>query len=108
MEKYDFKPALNLALAICGHDGYLSDSEIGVLIEYFCARNSMSAEDFTTVIDAFFDSDDQLEALVAAVADTKDALDVAEKAAASDGLDPRENFALMRCRQLSMAREESR
>jgi hypothetical protein len=107
MEKSDLRPALNLALAICGHDGYLSDTELGVLNGYFCATNSMLGEDFSAAVDAFFDSEEQLEALVAAVADTETALDIAEEAAASDGLDPRENFALIRCRQFSEARRET-
>lgn len=107
MKESDLKPALNLALAICGHDGYLSDTELGVLSGYFCATHSMSEGEFAAAVDAFFDSEEQLDALVAAVSDTKTALDIAEEAAASDGLDPRENFALVRCRQFSEARRES-
>ena len=107
MKESDLKPALNLALAICGHDGYLSDTELGVLNEYFCTTYSMSEDNFVAAVDAFFESEEQLEVLVAAVTDTEAALDIAEEAAASDGLDPRENFALVRCRQFSEARRES-
>ena len=107
MKKSDLEPALNLALAICGHDGYLSDTELDVLNEYFCATHSMSEDDFAAAVDAFFDSEEQLEALMAAVTDTVTALDIAEEAAASDGLDPRENFALVRCRQFSQSRQET-
>ena len=107
MKKSDLEPALNLALAICGHDGYLSDTELDVLNEYFCATYSMSEDDFAAAVDAFFNSEEQLEVLVAGVADTAAALDIAEKAAASDGLDPRENFALVRCRQFSELRQET-
>lgn len=107
MKESDLKPALNLALAICGHDGYLSDTELGVLNEYFCMTYSMPEDNFVAAVDAFFESEEQLEVLVAAVTDTEAALDIAEEAAASDGLDPRENFALVRCRQFSEARRES-
>ena len=107
MKESDLKPALNLALAICGHDGYLSDTELGVLNEYFCTANSMSEDDFAAAVEEFFNSDEQLDALVAAVTDTVAALDIAEEAAASDGLDLRENFALVRCRQFSELRQET-
>ena len=91
---------LQLALAICGHDGLISEAELAVLREHFCATQGMSSDDFEQSIDSFFAHNMPLELLLSAVKNKEDALRVAESAAAADGLDLTENWALLKCRAL--------
>lgn len=91
---------LQLALAVCGHDGLISEAELAVLRDYFCSEQGMAADDFEDSIDVFFSDDAPLELLLSAVDDKEAALRVAESAAAADGLDLTENWALLKCRAL--------
>ncbi|MDA9836527.1 hypothetical protein N9C20_02180 [Luminiphilus sp.] len=91
---------LQLALAVCGHDGLISEAELAVLRDYFCAERSMTTDDFDNAIDEFFSSDAPLELLLSAVENKEGALRIAESAATADGLDLAENWALLKCRAL--------
>lgn len=62
-----------------------------------------SIEDFEEIISDFFNSDDQLEDYLSKVVDLnlrEFALSLSEKSASQDGLDPRENLALMKVKSL--------
>ena len=91
---------LQLALAICGHDGLISEAELAVLRDYFCAERGMTGGDFEKSIDSFFSDDAPLELLLSAVENKDGTLLVAESAAAADGLELTENWALLKCRAL--------
>ena len=91
---------LQFALAICAHDGWISDAELKVLQEHYCDHSRMSLDEFESAIDEFFESNAPLEILFSGVADKQKALKIAELAASADGLDQAENWALIKCRQL--------
>jgi hypothetical protein len=88
-----------LVMGICAHDGLLSTQELEH-IKYAYFGDCGDTAEFESLIDDFFGSSETLEHLLAQVADTGRALAVAEVAAAADGLDIRENLALMKCKSL--------
>lgn len=90
---------IHLALAICAHDGFISDAEVASLREHYCGAGKVTEEELETLVDEFFESDFTLAKLFVAVEDKEFVLDVAAEAASADGLDIRENFALERCRR---------
>lgn len=92
---------MNLALAICAHDGLISDAEIVSLRSHFCDSGNVTESEMEDVIDAFFEDERTIEELISLVDDVDYALRVAAEAASADGLDIRENFALERCYRLS-------
>ena len=90
---------INLALAICAHDGLISDKEVDSLRVHYCRAGKISESELEDLVDDFFEQDFTLEHLFAAVEDKDFTLSIAAEAASADGLDIRENFALERCRQ---------
>lgn len=90
---------IHLALAICAHDGFISDTEVASLRGYYCGAGKVTEDELETLVDEFFEHDFTLEQLFAAVEDKEFTLGIAAEAASADGLDIRENFALERCRQ---------
>lgn len=94
---------LQLALAICGHDGLISEAEVAVLISHFCNEKQMTSSAFERGVDLFFSNETPIELLLSAVDNKEDVLRVAEIAAAADGLDITENWALLKCRALMAA-----
>ena len=91
---------INLALAICAHDGLISDAEIASLVSQYSDSEKITKSEIEQLVDAFFDDDKTLEELILLVDDLEYALQVSENAASADGLDIRENFALQRCKRL--------
>lgn len=90
-----------LALAICAHDGLISDAEIASLQSHFCDSGKVTESEMEGLVDAFFEDERTIEELIFIVNDVDYALRVAEEAASADGLDIRENFALERCYRFS-------
>ena len=96
----NFENNLLFCLAICGHDGFISQGEEECLFELFSEHYSLDKETFDLVVDKFFESNSTLEDLVSKISDQKLVLSWAEKAAQADGLDIRENIALQKSSQL--------
>ena len=92
---------INLALAICAHDGLISGAEIASLQSHFCDSGKVTESEMEGLVDAFFEDERTIEELISVVDDVDYALRVSEEAASADGLDIRENFALERCYRLS-------
>lgn len=90
-----------LIIAICAHDGYLSEPELA-FIKAHCFSDQDN--DFDALIDNFFETDQTLEEIFFAVTDPLPVLELAAEAAAQDGLDIRENLALQRCLRLAEAK----
>jgi hypothetical protein len=95
------KAQINLALAVCAHDGLISDMEISSLRSHFCGLDKITEAELDRLVDDFFEQDLSLEQLFAAVDDSDYALRISAEAASADGLDIRENFALERCYRFS-------
>ncbi len=91
-----------LALAICAHDGLLSDAEIASLRSTYCDTGRVKNSEMEQIIDVFFEEDKTLEELFSAVDDVDFTLQISEEAASADGLDLKENFALKRCHQMRL------
>lgn len=89
-----------LCLAICGQDGLISQSEEEHLFKIFNENCSLGRAQFDAIVDAFFESDDSLEQLMAKTSERSVLLSWAKEAAQVDGLDIRENIALQRCAHL--------
>ena len=81
------KAQINLALAICAHDGLISDSEVSLLKSHFCGLGKITESELNDLIDNFFEHDDSLEQLFTAVDDIDYALRISAEAASADGLD---------------------
>ena len=92
---------INLALAICAHDGLISDAEIASLQSHFCGSGKVTESEMESLVDAFFEDERTIEELISLVDDIDYALQVSKEAASADGLDVRENLALERCYRLS-------
>ena len=88
---------INLALAICAHDGLISEAEVASLRSHYCDSGIIAESDFEQIIEVFFDEEKSLEERFSDVDDTGYALQISEEAASADGLDIRENFALQKC-----------
>ena len=78
----------------------MSETELNALSDYYCGGDREKEKQFAKLIDIFFEQDSTLEQLLEATCYSRAALKVAENAAASDGLDPRENIALRKCENL--------
>ena len=91
---------LLFCLAICAHDGLISQREEECLFELFTEYYSVDRKNFDLIIDKFFESNSTLEDLAFRISDHKLVLSWAEKAAQADGLDIRENIALQKSSQL--------
>ena len=89
-----------LIMGICAHDGLLSTQELEHIKSAYPSDQTDDAE-FDELIDPFFQSTGTLEQLFEQVTNIERALSVAELAAAADGLDIRENLALLKCRRLA-------
>lgn len=89
-----------LIMGICAHDGLLSTQELEHIKSAYPSDQTDDAE-FDELIDTFFQSTGTLEQLFEQVTNIERALSVAELAAAADGLDIRENLALLKCRRLA-------
>ena len=96
----ELKNELQLALAICAHDGWISEAELEVLKEHYCDQSDLTQDKFERAIDEFFGSEAPIEVLLSAVSDKEKTLELAEIAASADGLDQAENWALVKCRRL--------
>ena len=96
----NFEDNLLFCLAICGHDGLISQGEEECLFEIFREYYSVNRNAFDLIVDKFFESNSTLEDLLSKISDQQLVLAWAEKAAQADGLDIRENIALQRCSQL--------
>lgn len=95
----EIQAQIHLALAICAHDGFISDTEVASLRSYYCEAGKVTEAELELLVDEFFEHDFTLEQLFTAVEDQEFTLGIAAAAASADGLDIRENFALERCRQ---------
>lgn len=91
---------VKIAACICGKDGILAEAELDEMFTIIKSNNNeYERKAFEESIDAFFDSNKQIEdylALVRDPADKKFILHVAEASASIDGLDPLENIALQK------------
>lgn len=96
----NFENNLLFCLAICGHDGLISQGEEKCLFELFSDHYSIDKQTFDLVVDKFFESNSTLEDFLSKISDQKMILSWAEKAAQADGLDIRENIALQKSTQL--------
>lgn len=95
--------AVKLCLTVCAHDGLLSEAEEHEIARLFNEHFSLDFQVFDSILDSFFDSCELMENLVAELSDSKHIpliLKIAHEAAASDGLDVRENLALLKAKAL--------
>lgn len=98
----ELKSEIMLVMGICAHDGLLSSQELDHIRSAYFGDQSNEIE-FERLIDEFFDTTETLEQLFERVINVERALSIAGLAAAADGLDIRENLALLKCRSLAAA-----
>jgi copper homeostasis protein CutC len=98
----ELKNEIMLVMGICAHDGLLSSQELNYIRSAYFGDQSNEVE-FERLIDEFFDMTETLEQLFERVSNVERALSLAGLAAAADGLDIRENLALLKCRSLAAA-----
>ena len=60
---------INLALAICAHDGLISDAEIASLQSHYCDSGRITESEMERLVDAFFEEEKTLEELLSLVDD---------------------------------------
>jgi len=102
MSNEQIEHEIMLVMGICAHDGLLSSQELDQIKSAYI-KDLQNDIEFEGLIDRFFDTTATLEQLFGQVANVERALSVAEIAAAADGLDIRENLALLRCKNLVAA-----
>jgi len=102
--KSEVAAIVNVAASICAKDGVLSESEERMIYKMVCEEyKNYSFEYFDDVLNDFFSSDKQIEEYLAEIKDEKVrrfSLKVARTSASEDGLDIRENIALMRASEI--------
>ena len=89
-----------VCLAICAADGFISSEEEEVLESSFLRLFGISKEEFQRIIDLFFEDSREIEAFLDTVHQKRiraQLLEIAESAAAADGLDITENIAWNKC-----------
>ena len=95
--------AVNLCLYICAHDGLLSEKEEYEIAQLFSKHFALDIEVFSSIAEEFFSSSELVENVVSDLSGTERVpivLEIAHIAAASDGLDIRENLALQKVKIL--------
>ena len=101
LDDFNFHPddqaEIILALAICAYDGYISDVELSYIATSHQLSTSEQSAALEALLDAFFEDDATIEEIFTATNFSESALNAAADAAASDGLDIKENLALMKC-----------
>lgn len=89
---------INVAACICAKDGIISEVEEQSMFDIISERfPDFKAGDFDAAMDAFFNSDDQIEDYLLLIDDEglrQFTLALAADSAGADGLDIRENIAL--------------
>lgn len=104
MGKQDFiEPALFVCLTVCAHDGLISEAEAEELAHLFFEHFSVSSVEFEVHLENFFESSEELEQLTQKLAGSIDRgliLEIAKRGASADGLDIRENIALLKVERL--------
>lgn len=95
------RDSIFLCLKICAFDDFLSEAEHEELFRLFFNRDGISRDNFDLIVEEFFEKNVDLESLIIKASPFQDELLIAEVAAKADGLDPRENYALQRCYEVS-------
>jgi hypothetical protein len=98
--------SIKLCLSICGYDGLISDIELDTLYSLYNKKNGITRDQFDEVVDNYFNSNESLDELFAASQPLSDEMEIAHKAAGSDGLDIRENIALKICTSMLSIKED--
>jgi hypothetical protein len=99
MMNSELKNGIFVCLAVCAADGLISQEEEGSLEADFEKEFAVDSNDFQKIVEMFFASGDQLEVFLNSVNDRalrKRLLEIAARAAATDGLDISENIALQK------------
>ena len=93
----DDQAGIVLALAICAYDGYISDVELSHIARSYQLSTTAQSTALEGLLESFFEDDSTIEEIFAATNYSESALNAAEDAATSDGLDIKENLALQKC-----------
>ena len=98
--KNDIETCLKIAACICGKDGFISEAEEKMMFQIVSNKcPEFLIEYFEQVLNEYFDSEEQIEDYLNQVDSLelrKFALELSEKSASADGLDIRENIALIK------------
>lgn len=104
MTKEGLEIAVTLCAIICGRDGVISEDEISVMYQEFSVLNSsLTQKKIDSLIDRYFDENPRISDIAAKVTNSfhrATILRIAEKSAAADGLDERENLALEKLKSI--------
>ncbi|QDT33927.1 hypothetical protein [Thalassoglobus polymorphus] len=99
-----FDSCVKIAACICAKDGIISQAEEETMHEMICVRFPEVEENaFEKSLQAFFDSDAGIEEYLNLVTEPElrtFVLQLAEASASADGLDPQENVALIKSREI--------
>ncbi len=100
MHKNDISNIIKIAAYICGKDGIISQAEEEKIFELVSSKYpSLNIEDFEATLDEFFDSSDKFEDYLDLIQDEEIrlfTLCVSGQSASVDGLDIKENIALLK------------
>jgi hypothetical protein len=104
MDKTTAAICIKIAACVCGKDGLISQPEEKKIFELVMSKfPDTTRSDFDTYMDAFFESDKQIEDYIRQIDDSslRDfVLFLAEESASADGLELRENIALQKIRSI--------
>jgi hypothetical protein len=96
----EIKACIKVAAAACGEDGIISSEEEAEMFRLLKERfHEMTEELFEESLAEYFDAELQIEEYLELIVDVQlrpFVLRLAELSASADGLDPRENVALVR------------
>ena len=104
MKKRDLGTAIVLCAIVCGRDGIISDDELEVMyLEFLSIDSSLTRDVFEKVIDRYFMGSLSIISLAPEITERsfqEKIAEIAEKSAAADGLDERENLALQKLKKV--------
>ncbi len=96
---------VSLAACVCAQDGIISETELDAIREMVSEKFSqITKDDFNSMIDNFFLEDKSLETYyenLQSSEDLNEIINICHASAASDGLEPRENIALIKLIRLA-------
>lgn len=100
MEFHEISASIKVAACVCARDGLISHAEETMMFKIISEKFSgYSLDQFNSVIDEFFNSNDQIENYLQAITNTEIrefTLYLAKNSACADGLDFRENIAIQK------------
>jgi hypothetical protein len=100
MEQENISSIVKVAICICAQDGLVSETEENKVYELIAKRfPNYPQESFKVAVDEFFSSELQIEDYMTKITDPelqKFTFQIAKESATSDGLDIRENIAVVK------------